>query len=132
MISLKKALAASALSLAVGAALAVDIPAQAYDAQIAAELPAAIQKAGVLRNVVTGSFVPYTIANPDNSIEGATADFAKAVGEVLGVKVTHTVAQGFAARQSEEGAHARAPQAPPRTGRQNRNRGLTHAFQKAN
>lgn len=97
MISLKKALAASALSLAVGAALAADIPAQAYDAQIAAELPAAIQKAGVLRNVVTGSFVPYTIANPDNSIEGATADFSKAVGEVLGVKVTHTVAQGFAA-----------------------------------
>ncbi len=76
---------------------AADIPVQAYDAELAQALPAAIREAGVLRNVVTGSFVPYTIANPDNSIEGATADFAKAAGEVLGLKVTHTVAQGFAA-----------------------------------
>ncbi len=46
------------------------IPTQAYDAGLAAQLPASVQKAGVLRNVVTGNFAPYTIANPDNSIEG--------------------------------------------------------------
>ncbi len=46
------------------------IPTQAYDAGLAAQLPASVQKAGVLRNVVTGNFALYTIANPDNSIKG--------------------------------------------------------------
>lgn len=100
MIPFRKNFGAAALAVtlasAAGAVPAADIPVQAYDAQIADGLPADIREAGVIRNVVTGSFVPYTIANPDNSIEGATADFSKAVGEVLGVKVTHTVAQGFA------------------------------------
>ena len=96
--SFRTHLTAVAASLVAFSAQAADgIPTQAYDAGLAAQLPATVQKAGVLRNVVTGNFAPYTIANPDNSIEGATADFARAVGETLGVKVTHTVAQGFAA-----------------------------------
>ncbi len=93
----QKLTAAAAALAGFTSVFAADIPTQAYDAELAKALPAVIRDAGVLRNVVTGSFVPYTIANPDNSIEGATADFAKAVGEMLGLKVTHTVAQGFAA-----------------------------------
>ena len=97
---LASAAAVSILCAVAGASQAATVPlidVQTYDAELAARLPDSVRKSGILRNVVTGSFVPYTIANPDQSIDGATADFAKAVGEVLGVKVTHTVAQGFAA-----------------------------------
>ena len=93
----KKLTAAAAALAGFTSVFAAGIPTQAYDAALAQELPASVRQSGVLRNVVTGSFVPYTIASSDNSIDGATADFAKAVGEILGVKVTHTVAQGFAA-----------------------------------
>lgn len=61
MISLKKVLAASTLALAVGSALVADIPAQAYDKALAARVPEAIRTAGVLRNAVNGTFVPYSI-----------------------------------------------------------------------
>ncbi len=97
MISLKKTLAASALSLAVGAALAADIPVQTYDKALAARVPEAIRTAGVLRNAVNGTFVPYSITKSSSELDGATADFSKAIGEILGLKVVHTPLQGLSA-----------------------------------
>ena len=46
---------------------------------LAARVPAAIRDAGVLRNVVQGTFAPHTIQKEDKSLDDATSDFAKAV-----------------------------------------------------
>ena len=85
------------LVLAAGSAFAADIPAQAYDEALAARVPAAIRDAGVLRNVVQGTFAPHTIQKEDKSLDGATSDFAKAIGEILGLRVDHYIVNGFSA-----------------------------------
>lgn len=97
MVALKKPFVAAALALAFGSALAADIPTQKLDKDLAARVPAAIRDAGVLRNAVNGTFVPYTITKGNNEITGATADFSKAIGEILGLKVVHTPLQGLSA-----------------------------------
>ena len=85
-----KSLAAASLVLFAGAALAADIPVQKLDPALHAKLPASIQKSGVIRDVVNGSFPPYSIIEPDKSVGGALKDFSKALSEILGVKIEHT------------------------------------------
>ncbi len=97
MQSLAKSFAAAMMTLAVGSAVAADIPTQTYDAALAARVPAAIRSSGVLRNAVNGTFVPYSITKGNNELDGATADFSKAIGELLGLKVVHTPLQGLSA-----------------------------------
>ena len=95
---MKKLLAASTLVLAAGAAMAAaDIPAQAYDKALADRVPQSVRASCVLRNAVNGTFVPYSITKGGGELDGATADFAKAVGEILGLKVVHTPLQGLSA-----------------------------------
>lgn len=85
----KLAVAAAALSFAFSA-FAAGIPAQKLDKSLHAKLPASIQKSGVLRDAVNGSFPPYYGVTPDKKIQGALSDFSKALGEILGVRVEHT------------------------------------------
>lgn len=86
-----------ALMTAAGSALAADIPVQTFDKDLAARVPAAVRQSGVLRNVVTGTFAPHTIQKDGKTLEGATADFSKAIGELLGLRIEHNVVQGFSA-----------------------------------
>ena len=97
MHTLTRLTAAAALALTFGTALAAGIPTQTYDAALAARLPETIRTSGVLRNAVNGTFVPYSITKGNNELDGATADFSKALGEILGVKVVHTPLQGLSA-----------------------------------
>ncbi|MDQ1042251.1 ABC transporter substrate-binding protein [Streptomyces sp. V4I2] len=54
-------------------------------------LPADIKKAGVLRVATDATYPPFEYFDTDNkTIIGADADFAQALGDVLGVKVTLT------------------------------------------
>lgn len=66
----KLAVAAAALSFAFSA-FAAGIPAQKLDKSLHAKLPASIQKSGVLRDAVNGSFPPYYVVTPDKKIQGA-------------------------------------------------------------
>ena len=86
----KKLAVAAALAGFAFSAFAADIPAQKFDKALHDRLPASIQKSGVLRDVVNGSFPPYSIVTPDKKTEGAVKDFAKALSELLGVKVEHS------------------------------------------
>lgn len=79
--------------LTAGTAAAADVATQELDPALAARLPASIAQTRVLRNVVSG-FVPYTIKDKDR-VDGASMDFAKAIGELLGVKVETSVVSGL-------------------------------------
>lgn len=50
---------------------------------LCARLPHDIKKSGVLKAVNNGSFAPYEIINGPHSLDGASADLATALGEVL-------------------------------------------------
>lgn len=93
MTILSRWLLGAAVCLVSASALAAGIPLQKVDTELAARLPAEVQKTKVLRNVVSG-FVPYTI-KAGNGYEGAAMDFAKAIGELLGVKVETTGVSGM-------------------------------------
>ena len=84
----------AAVAAAIGfsaCALAAGIPSQKFDKSLHDMLPASIQKSGVIRNAVDGSFPPYYIVTPDKKIEGALSDFTKALSEILGVKIEHSL-----------------------------------------
>lgn len=72
-----------------------EIPAQTLNEGLHARLPDDIKKAGVLNAVNNGSFPPYQIVNGTHSLDGASADIAKALGEVLGVKIEHASVSGL-------------------------------------
>lgn len=95
---MKKLLAASTLVLAAGAAMAAaDIPAQAYDS---ARRPraASVRASGVLQQRRQRHLrAVLHHQGRQGELDGATADFAKAVGEILGLKVVHTPLQGLSA-----------------------------------
>jgi polar amino acid transport system substrate-binding protein len=60
-------------------------------------LPENIKQAGKIVAVNTGSFPPYTIVSSDESkVEGATAELAVALGQILGVRIEHTTIDGLA------------------------------------
>lgn len=92
--------AAAALAMMLGGAAvarAADIPAQKVDAQLHARLPESIRKAGVMTSVNNGSFPPYEIVTGANGLEGASADLATALGQLLGVTIKHASVSGFSA-----------------------------------
>ncbi len=96
--TLKKLTAAAALFAFSAGAIAAGIPTQKFDKALHDQLPAQVQKSGVLRNaVLSGAFPPYTIISPEKRVEGAQADFAKALSEILGVRIEHVLTASFPA-----------------------------------
>lgn len=91
-------LAAAILSIFASHVMAAEnvaIPAQTMDPALHAKLPAEIQKSGVMTSVNNGSFPPYEIVTGSNSLDGASADLARALGGVLGVKIEHASVSGL-------------------------------------
>ncbi len=91
-------LAAAILSIFASHVMAAEnvaIPAQTMDPALHAKLPAEIQKSGVMTSVNNGSFPPYEIVTGSNSLDGASADLAHALGGVLGVKIEHASVSGL-------------------------------------
>jgi polar amino acid transport system substrate-binding protein len=61
------------------------------------KLPQKIKDSKQIVAVNTGSFPPYTIVGADESkIDGASGDFAVAIGQILGVTVKHETIDGLA------------------------------------
>lgn len=88
---MKKLLLSLFLGSLMSMTLAAEIPQQQFNQSLYDQLPDSVKKAGVIRNVLDGSFPPYYSVTPDKKITGAMADFAQALSEVLGVKIEHTV-----------------------------------------
>ncbi|MDT0378629.1 ABC transporter substrate-binding protein [Streptomyces sp. DSM 42041] len=71
-------------------------PALEKDPKLHAMLPEKIRESKKLVSVNNGSFPPYEIAGSDGrSLTGASADLATALGQLLGVKITHITADGL-------------------------------------
>lgn len=78
------------------AAQAADaIPVQTVDQALHDRLPDAVKKSGKIISVNNGSFPPYEIVNGTDSMDGASADLAVALGQLLGVKVEHAAVSGL-------------------------------------
>ncbi len=73
----------------------VKIPAQPLDARLRAKLPAEILATGEMTAANNGSFPPYTIVTGNQSMAGASADFIKALSEILGVKINLAPVNGL-------------------------------------
>ena len=69
---------------------------QEVNEALRARLPAEIQKAGTMISVTNGSFPPYEIVSA-NGMTGASADLSDAIGELLGIKITHATVGGLPA-----------------------------------
>ncbi len=70
---------------------------QTLDQSLQDKLPQKIKDAKQIVAVNTGSFPPYTIVGADESkIDGASGDFAVAIGQILGVTVKHETIDGLA------------------------------------
>jgi len=80
--------------------MAQPIPEQTVQQDLRARLPEKILKAGKIVSVNNSSFPPYTIALSSTEIEGASKDFAEAIGQMLGVKIEHMSVNGLAAQLS--------------------------------
>jgi len=79
-----------------GTASASDVAAQAKDPALYAELPASVKAAGKLVSVSGGSFPPYEVFGATASaVTGASADMFAAVGQLIGVPVTHVNTAGL-------------------------------------
>ncbi|WP_178113081.1 ABC transporter substrate-binding protein [Acerihabitans arboris] len=91
----KRLMAMICLALS-GGALADDaLPVQTLDAALHAKLPQDIQQSGKIISVNNGSFPPYEIATSTHSLDGASADLARALGTLLGVKIEHASVSGL-------------------------------------
>jgi polar amino acid transport system substrate-binding protein len=88
-------LSAVLLSVNAFAAETMAIPVVKMDPALHARLPADIQKSGVLTSVNNGSFPPYEIVTGTHSLDGASADLATSMGQLLGVKVEHASVSGL-------------------------------------
>lgn len=87
---------ALALGLTASFAQAADaIPVQKVDQALHDRLPAEIKSAGKMIAVNNGSFPPYEIVNGPHSMDGASADLASALGQLLGVKIEHATVSGL-------------------------------------
>ncbi|MBP2196840.1 ABC transporter substrate-binding protein [Pantoea cypripedii] len=87
---------ALALGLSASFAQAADaIPSQKVDQALHDRLPADIKSAGKMIAVNNGSFPPYEIVNGTHSMDGASADLAVALGQLLGVKIEHATVSGL-------------------------------------
>lgn len=85
-------------------ALASDLPPQTVNEELRAQLPAEILERGYMTSVNSGSFPPYTVVESNNQVTGATADFAQAIGEILGIEIRHASVAGLSALLSGIGA----------------------------
>lgn len=87
---------ALALGLTASFAQAADaIPTQKVDQALHDRLPAEIKSAGKMIAVNNGSFPPYEIVSGTHSMDGASADLAVALGQLLGVKIEHATVSGL-------------------------------------
>ncbi|MBU9477046.1 ABC transporter substrate-binding protein [Burkholderia multivorans] len=77
------------------AVVAAGIPAQTVDTALRARLPKEIQTSGVMTAVNSGTFPPYAIINDAQSLDGAAADLAEALGQLLGIKIHHETVSGL-------------------------------------
>ncbi|QGY28365.1 ABC transporter substrate-binding protein [Pantoea cypripedii] len=95
---MKKMTLAIALALGLSASFAQAddaIPTQKVDQALHDRLPADIKSAGKMIAVNNGSFPPYEIVNGTHSMDGASADLAVALGQLLGVKIEHATVSGL-------------------------------------
>ncbi len=91
---------AYALALALGMVTGVgyaaeSIPVQKMDQALHDRLPDDIKQAGKIVAVNNGSFPPYEIVKSPTEMDGASADLAEAVGQLLGVKIEHATVSGL-------------------------------------
>lgn len=71
--------------------------AQTLNQSLHDKLPQKIKDSKQIVAVNTGSFPPYTIVGADESkIDGASGDFAVAIGQILGVTIQHETIDGLA------------------------------------
>lgn len=95
-----KTLALTAVSafMIAGPALADEttIPTVKMDQALHDRLPAKIKNSGQMTSVNNGSFPPYEIVTGTN-LDGASADMAIALGQLLGVKIHHASVGGMPA-----------------------------------
>ncbi|MEZ2219034.1 ABC transporter substrate-binding protein [Rhizobium sp. RCC_161_2] len=97
--SLKKVTYLALASLMIsGSAFAQDagLPKLSVNEELRAKLPESIRTAGKMISVNNGSFPPYEIVT-GTELTGASADLTDAIGEVLGVKITHETVGGLPA-----------------------------------
>jgi len=90
----------AALLLGGASVASAQIPEQTINQTLRAQLPEKILKAGKVVSVNNGSFPPYTIALSSTEIEGASYDFAQAIGQMLGIRIEHLTVNGLAAQLS--------------------------------
>ncbi len=95
--SLYGALMASVVLLGPAQATETVIPKQTVNEALKAKLPEEIRKAGYMTSVNSGSFPPYDIVVSSTDLRGASADFTKALGELMGVEVKHATVSGLPA-----------------------------------
>jgi polar amino acid transport system substrate-binding protein len=90
--------AAILATMLTGSALAQEAAAakQEVNEALRARLPADILKAGTMVSVTNGSFPPYEIVSA-NGMTGASADLSDAIGELLGIEITHATVGGLPA-----------------------------------
>lgn len=72
------------------------IATQETNTDLHSKLPQKIQDSGTLTSVNSGSFPPYTVVDGEGQVTGATADLAKAMGEILDIKIEHESVDGLA------------------------------------
>lgn len=82
-----------------GSALAEDagLPKLSVNEQLRAKLPESIRASGKMVSVNSGSFPPYEIVNGASDVTGASAELTKAIGQILGVEITHATVGGLPA-----------------------------------
>jgi polar amino acid transport system substrate-binding protein len=82
-----------------------EIPTQQVNEKLQNMLPEEIKSAGSMISVNNGSFPPYEIAKSPTTLDGASADLAKAIGELLGVQIEHRTVSGLSALLSGIGSN---------------------------
>ncbi|TXI03565.1 MAG: ABC transporter substrate-binding protein [Rhizobium sp.] len=73
------------------------LPKLSVNEQLHARLPESIRTSGKMVSVNSGSFPPYEIVNGASDVTGASAELTRAIGQVLGVEITHATVGGLPA-----------------------------------
>lgn len=74
-----------------------DIAVQTVNEDVRALVPETIRERGYMVAVNNGSYPPYDIVLGPNEIEGASAELAVAMGQIMGVEIRHQTVSGLAA-----------------------------------
>lgn len=77
-----------------------NIATQSVNEDVRALVPETIRERGYMVAVNNGSYPPYEIVLGPNEIEGASADLAVAMGQIMGVEIRHQTVSGLAAMLS--------------------------------